>query len=115
MITTQNCVRLHSLDADHIGAGAVHGHLRAQGSLGIFDSYDAKGTWMLEVSDVARGDQGSLKAWTLTIAGSPGSAAPAAMTVGSSIGGDVTLAPGPIGVKEGTPSALLVPIRGMRQ
>jgi subtilisin-like proprotein convertase family protein len=81
-----------------------------QGSLGIFDSLDAAGTWMLEVSDVARLDQGSLKAWTLTITGSPGSASPAVLVAGaSSFGGLGAVSSGPVGVKEASAAPLLAP------
>ncbi|HEX4612112.1 MAG TPA: proprotein convertase P-domain-containing protein, partial [Urbifossiella sp.] len=59
------------------GSAPFSGTYSPVGSLGVFNSLDAKGTWQLRVSDVARLDQGTLNSWTLTIQGTPGTAAPA--------------------------------------
>jgi subtilisin family serine protease len=45
---------------------------RPDQSLTAFDNRNARGTWTLEVADVAGFDVGELTAWSLTITGTPG-------------------------------------------
>jgi subtilisin-like proprotein convertase family protein len=74
-------------------AAPFTGTFKPDGSLAIFNGLDAKGTWALEVADVARFDQGTLKGWTLTLQGSSGVSNPAAM-VANSVTSTSTPAPG---------------------
>src|SRR5205814_9369479 len=66
----------------------------------IFNSLDAKGTWTLQVSDVAAQDQGTHKSWSLTITGTPGVAAPAALKGSGDLVG-VTMSSGFVDLKAG--------------
>src|SRR5262249_30166330 len=72
------------------GSAPFAGTYAPDGSLTIFHSKDAKGTWELEVSDVAYLDQGTLNSWSLTIQGTAGSGAPPAVIVGSGTTGTKT-------------------------
>ncbi|WP_165075719.1 proprotein convertase P-domain-containing protein [Paludisphaera rhizosphaerae] len=59
------------------GSAPFTGTFAPQGSLGVFNGLDAKGTWTLKVSDVAYLDKGTLLSWSLSITGTAGTAAPA--------------------------------------
>jgi subtilisin-like proprotein convertase family protein len=75
-------------------AAPFTGTFAPDGTLAGFTGLDAKGAWTLRVSDVARLDTGSLKAWTLTVTGSAGVAGPAVLVSASPVGSFDPRAPG---------------------
>ena len=49
------------------GVAPFTGYYRAEYPLSLFNGLDPNGDWILEIYDDASGDQGTLKAWCITI------------------------------------------------
>jgi subtilisin-like proprotein convertase family protein len=80
------------------GAAAFTGSYRPEATLSIFDGKAAAGTWTLRVYDDARGDTGSLQAWSITICTG---GATASLSGAPDLSAELAIAPSTFSVKAG--------------
>jgi len=78
------------------GAAPFTGAYRPEATLSIFDGKAAAGTWTLRVYDDARGDTGSLQAWSITICTG---GATASLSGAPDLSGELAIAPSTFSVK----------------
>jgi len=80
------------------GAAPFTGSYRPEATLSIFDGKAAAGTWTLRIYDDARGDTGTLQAWSITICTG---GATAALGSAPDLFGELAIAPSTFSVKAG--------------
>ncbi len=80
------------------GAAPFTGSYRPEATLSIFDGKAAAGTWTLRVYDDARGDTGTLQAWSITICTG---GATASLSSAPTLSGELAIAPSTFSVKAG--------------
>jgi subtilisin-like proprotein convertase family protein len=80
------------------GAAPFTGSYRPEATLSIFDGKAAAGTWTLRIYDDARGDTGTLQAWSVTICTG---GATAALSGAPDLSAELAIAPSTFSVKAG--------------